>query len=544
VDLVLLKTDTVADADIGGSSPVVVGSLEVTAGYSISVVARITVGNVGTPLQAQPGDKLTVQARVGTIYLPSVTINIVPDTSGMLVTTDELVIGDDETIELLVSSDNAADDAVSVLVEWFSASLISQLNSSLGMTRVFSAREELPHEPEVWQTLALPIAFPVTLQRNSTRYRVAETAANFQLGYTAGTLYVSEVGDDTTGDGSLGNPYRTVTKAHTEALNNYTVILSPGIYPPFTVTKNLFITCPDGFAYIGVFDDWSTAQIDPTAVALWNVDDVIPGRTFSGYLRTDGVLVSGVRGTCRSNGTTLGDAYQVRGVMSAQLGSTSSNFSTGTSETIPQLVTAGSILAWTDLDTTGVVLGGTTRLKNIIIANHCPTGVVNISGGANIVFDTCEFYGGHSDGTFVAETAGATVVLFNCRGSGSPNDILDYRSNVVGVEVDCVFKWPYIGVTDNTSTAHGTADVLRVGGLYAGGSRVMHDIDTVDSFMFSCEVRDALFNDKVLIAMGAGGSATKFTYGDVTLTGEYTSATAFDVNTVITQIELDTPWPF
>lgn len=46
----------------------------------------------------------------------------------------------------------------------------------------------------------------------------------------ADTIYVATDGDDTTGDGSFGNPYETIQKGIDEAINDDTVIAADGVY--------------------------------------------------------------------------------------------------------------------------------------------------------------------------------------------------------------------------------------------------------------------------------------------------------------------------
>lgn len=207
--------------------------------------------------------------------------------------------------------------------------------------------------------LTLPDSFPVTLQRNSSEYRIKETGQDFFSAYTGSTIYISPTGDNATGDGSIGAPYKTLNKAITEASNLDIISMSAGIYAtPSLVTKNLAFVCPTNNAYIGRFNNLQTAQIDLVDVggtSLYNVDDVNVGETFVGLLRTDGVIVSSVKGTADASDTAMAANYQDLGIMSGFSGSTSANFSTGTAESLIDLVDAGSILAWTDVDISGFI---------------------------------------------------------------------------------------------------------------------------------------------------------------------------------------------
>ena len=132
--------------------------------------------------------------------------------------------------------------------------------------------------------------------------------------------------------------------------------------PTSAVNKSVRFICPSGTAYIGTFDDLSTAQIDPAgpysptnpgaAVTAYNVDDVIPGSTFRGFIRTDGTEVEDFigAGLAEDNIDSV-DLENDFGVMSVFAGGTSANFFTGNGDNLITLVAEGSILAWSDAET-------------------------------------------------------------------------------------------------------------------------------------------------------------------------------------------------
>jgi len=73
------------------------------------------------------------------------------------------------------------------------------------------------------------------------------------------TWYINPSGNDSTGDGSSGNPWKTISKAHTSATSGDTVICQAGTYPwvAQNFTKNLTIegeTAPSGGVWTTIFD--------------------------------------------------------------------------------------------------------------------------------------------------------------------------------------------------------------------------------------------------------------------------------------------------
>ncbi|MEC9431879.1 MAG: hypothetical protein VYD87_03135, partial [Pseudomonadota bacterium] len=159
--------------------------------------------------------------------------------------------------------------------------------------------------------------------------------------------------------------------------------------------------------------------------------------------------------------------------------------------------------------------------------------------------DRCEVYGGSSS-TVSADTSGRCL-SFGAVIAGAGEDCIDYRSTCVGVEVACLVGWPTARlVSNNASTGHEAAKILRVGGTYEGGSRTIHDINDVASYTFSCTIRDAVDGDGALyrIGLSTGPDATAGWYGDVTFAGTYSTQIVVDAGASATGIAPGDPWPW
>lgn len=93
------------------------------------------------------------------------------------------------------------------------------------------------------------------------------------------TYYISPSGNDTTGNGSSGNPWLTISKAHTSATSGDTIICKDGTYTwvDQTFTKNLTIQAEN--TGLAIFDGGGAAKrwILPAQFALTGLifEDVV-----------------------------------------------------------------------------------------------------------------------------------------------------------------------------------------------------------------------------------------------------------------------------
>lgn len=404
--------------------------------------------------------------------------------------------------------------------------------------------------------LSLPHDFGVRLFRDSTQYIPEYTDGLHELAaFTGATHHVdAATGNDSVGTGAAGNPYATLAHAIAQAAPFDRIRLAPGVYAtpvdPVATSVALERDGSSGTVLIGRFNDLTTAQVDPTDVAppsgqtqtLWNVDD-IAGETFCGFIRLDGATPGGMRGSAQARTNPFCAQYQESGVSCVFYGGTSANFATGTDDPLPALIAGGHIRAWVQEETQPLEISATVYVgPGIVIANNALDAVEVLVNGT-LILDRCEVYGG-SDGT-VSLAALATLRAFGATVGGSNNDNIHYSNGSTGTEIEVKCLWPGHDETDNTSTAHGNAKVLRVNGEYAGGSRCIHDIDTAEIINLGLILRDAWWVDQTLMQIGVGGGDTALlTYGEVTFAGTYTNALVTDPGCTSRRADLTDPWPY
>lgn len=413
-----------------------------------------------------------------------------------------------------------------------------------------------PFDIETAAELALPDDFGSRLFRTSTEYVPEFTDGAHELAAFTGTTHVVDaaVGSDTTGDGSSGAPYATLDHAIAQAAPLDRISLRPGIYatPAAAIATDIALERDgtSGTVLIGRFNDLSGAQVDPTNVAppsgpvetLWNVDD-IAGETFCGFVRLDGATPGGMRGAAQARTNSFCAQYQQNGVCAVFYGGTSANFATGTADTLPDLIAGGHIQAWVLEETQGLTISAQVYIgPGIVIANNAIDAVF-VASNARLILDRCELYGG-SDSTISVAVFGA-LLAFGATIGGSNNDNIHYSTSSRGTEIGIKCLWPGHSPTDNASTAHGSAKVLRVNGEYAGGARSIHDIDQTEVINLGLTVRDAWYQDQTLMQIGVGGADTaQLTYGEITFGGTYANTLVVDPGSTAIRADLTDPWPY
>ena len=111
-----------------------------------------------------------------------------------------------------------------------------------------------------------------------------------------------------------------------------------------------------------------------------------------------------------------------------------------------------------------------------------------------------------------------------------------HNGGAQGLEVNVISKYPGVATSDNASTAHNLASVLRVGGEYAGGGKTIHDVGNGEIIMVSSTVEDAFWSPQTLHQIGNGGTdAIDLTYGDLTYAGDFVD----DFVTVLLVVKLE-----
>lgn len=66
------------------------------------------------------------------------------------------------------------------------------------------------------------------------------------------TRYLSPTGNDTTGDGTIGNPWLTITKACSASVSGDTIMMAAGTYPVVTPITNAYLPSSKSLNFTGV----------------------------------------------------------------------------------------------------------------------------------------------------------------------------------------------------------------------------------------------------------------------------------------------------
>jgi len=126
------------------------------------------------------------------------------------------------------------------------------------------------------------------------RYSTNYSSATFRN--TGTTYYVATTGNDSTGDGSSGNPWATLQKANDTAAAGSQIMIADGRYAPVSITKNIsFIAQSSGKVYVGTFiknadvSSWGTLSNGQQTITLAASGIIVHGfvdlmNTYPSYL--------------------------------------------------------------------------------------------------------------------------------------------------------------------------------------------------------------------------------------------------------------------
>lgn len=411
--------------------------------------------------------------------------------------------------------------------------------------------DDLEERVTYLEPLTLPDSFPVTLRKDESSYYIEEDGSDFLADYTGATIYLSPTGNDTTGNGTIGNPYLTINKGLLEVPTLGRLSLASGTYAsPSPIDKNVAFVAPDGDVYIGSFYNLQGFTVTRNVGGFWNIAGT--GNPLAGFIRVDGVVLQDTVASMRVLNSGEVVQSEARGLMAVQKGTNGSNLSIGTLEDLPTLIAQGAFLGWRNLDTAGITVLTTRRVyfgPGITIANNA-NAAVNCGGSSVVIMDGTHVFGGN-DSTISHQGTGQ-LLTFNALITGSGGDNIDYRGTATGVEKNIVCVWPStLDIANNASTSHNTAKVLRVGGLYRGGSRTIHDINLTKNYIFSCQIGDPITLAKTCLIIGSNSSpssASYLGYGDITFLDTFAQGDLINLSIegagVVVNTELDDTWPY
>jgi len=314
------------------------------------------------------------------------------------------------------------------------------------------------------------------------------------------TIYfVDPVNGNNANPGSSGSPLKSINAALAKT-NVDGVSLAPGLYHKNALwssytrpNRSVSVWCPSGQAVVcnaEEITDWTKTtgqthvyEFTRTAATvevfdLTNVD--ARGRAIPYTSRTSVALVDANPGSWRDNGTTIyvhtfdslppdDDVVVRQGAVSPQL----------------PYITAGHFCSIENVTFYNVTLDEDVTGCNLYLDNVRLFGMAELSWG-----DSSEVY------------------LRNVIAVDSGGDIFDYRNDVIACEIGCTGDDAGGSLTDNCTTAHNSAKVIRLNGQYRRGTRNCHDIDASKNWYLACASTDATADDRWGFAGGFNDATT------------------------------------
>lgn len=440
-------------------------------------------------------------------------------------------MAEDGTLEELISTQILGD--LSNLKTNDKSSIVAAVNEVLmdqGAAIMDEYRKKYYSE---WQLVTIPTAIDNSFFDNFLIYTnggkdyIVDFDRDSFKNSSANTYYVSTTGDNTTGDGTSANPYRTLWKAYQQCSSGDTVIMKNGIYSrngllnadSTRLTKSLNII---GESVDGVW--WKMAD-DHT----WT-----PDSDYSNIYTTDRTGVRDVMDIRRRNS---GDFVYLTKVNSKELCASTDNSWFYDSPHV--YVNLGGVTVSDDNVVVTLGLGDKGILQAMDFTENAKIYIENINvlngdrGGLNLNNNTnyditvylknCKIYNVNSTdyGLDSISNRGCYTICENVVCNNTKKDGFNYHyssteKEAYGIEINCTSINCGYGQTDsgklsnNATTAHNASQVIRVNGVYGfcnGGCAV--DIDEVKSAFYGCTIFDSYGRSYDLYA---GGTATMYVY--------------------------------
>ena len=418
---------------------------------------------------------------------------------------------------------------------------------------------------------------------NGSRWTCGFDVRSLRGGY-ASEVYVDPIfGDDTTGDGSESDPYKTVAKA-VDTTTDKTIYLAAGEYPYIygpqdrIDPQNMDFICKNGVAEFtnGIIPrDWRHISQNPANLyfdstipeadrpEINNSDFIVDRATgkawyftkesnggtpvpanakvstldSSGNMVTDGALnctlidasaiyyietvyqgedLNAVSNSLRatldaSNSRTVAGDQLSFGVSIQDVVENPHHWRTDSAITIVHCAGSFSPVGRVSIryaleniaviDQDGSFGDMALYFENIKTSYGAPSSfrIFNGTSDSSLVCVNCDFRNGQSSNTFEQYGHGLTV-MWGCSATGAFKDGFNYHVNTANtgltdmdiIEVDCVARNNGRGSTgtNNGSTAHETARIIRINGDYSENqNRNIQDINVVKAMLISCTSR-------------------------------------------------------
>lgn len=360
---------------------------------------------------------------------------------------------------------------------------------------------------------------------------------------TTGTMYyVTVAGNDTTGDGSSGAPWRTIQKAIDTAPTGSRISVGAGRFAPFTqASKSLSIYGVSGQTFVGEF--LTEADITWGALASGRQTATLASGAVSGF-----VDLTLTKRTQLSTGLPVPQVSRYAATATA-IATRQAAGDPGVFRATPTVVGAADgrnlagkadteLLMWRATAAAPVVLTGTASLfaKNITFAGGAPS---STAATTTFVQHACRFLGAHLENLNIAGMS----VRYNCtaRGCGFDDpggvDVIDYAGGATMVEIGEFADQCNPDGSNNCSTIHGGRGI-RINGEYYDAGRCCNDNGALITATIGCRIGvDPARLDALGIGVGAQGQCEGH-YAGNTFVGGVATASDYKFSPVVASTDV------
>lgn len=394
--------------------------------------------------------------------------------------------------------------------------------------------------PLVYGALTMPTGFP-TLP--TTFYR--DNDGVIRHGFDRSTYYASPVGttniyvattgNDTTGNGSQATPYRTLQKAMTDVAagggTRYNVIVVD--VPYFNRDEAGFSGTLTGKTVSIRSQHTERTLVTSSSTYAWTADG-------AGTYKATRSGVTGVADSGQPDHNNLPVAMKVVASVAACQAEAGTYYTDGATVWVHRRDGAIPVNTADTVVTIGTtafdpILAGGSKLyvENLTFLGYVGGNGLRVRGSDTSTTDefvayNCGFVGNTGNGYTTDRVA--KTYLFNCQTGYQDKDGFNYsyfpmtrahvRANCLAVEYNCTayelgINNPGAG-SNNASTAHSAANVLRIGHVgYRNAGVTIHDVNGCRSVLYDCHVRTP-----VVAGVPGDGTCYSFTADNATDVGE------------------------
>ena len=440
---------------------------------------------------------------------------------------------EDGTLESLISTQILGD--LSTLKTNDKSSIVAAVNEVLFDEGVNIMNKYRKKYYSHWDEILLPSIIDNTFFDNFTiynngakRYTVDFDRNKFINQNSTHTFYVATDGNNTTGDGSENNPYKTIYEAWKHCSSGDTIILKNGIYSrdgipnsnsaQLTKSINIIGESEDG-VWIKEADNHEWTQ-DSTYTNIYHTTRSGVNQVLDIQQKDKGIFFNLVRVYSKADCASTDNTYFIDGndVYVNQCGKVVSD------ETIVLglgLNSNGAFRCTDFTENTLIYLENINILQSNNAAVHCNN---NTNYDVTLYIKNCKFYNNLAAQYTLDSISnkGCYMICENVVCNNTGKDGFNYHSSstdkeAIAIEINCTSINCGYGQTEsaklsnNSTTAHNASQVVRVGGVYgySNGGNVV-DIDTVKSVCYGCIIFDSYYGRQY--DMYAGGTATMYVY--------------------------------